>query len=66
MKNFKQKFSEYMQNISRSKRFGKFVLIVYTFLFSTSGQGYINSRLALIQILRQYDRKQTLNFSKAI
>ena len=29
MKNFRQKFSEYMQNISRSKSFGKFVLIVY-------------------------------------
>ena len=28
MKNSKLKFSEYMQNISRSKRFGKFVLIV--------------------------------------
>ena len=30
MKNSKLKFSEYMQNISRSKSFGKFVLIVYT------------------------------------
>ena len=30
MKNSKLKFSEYMQNISRSKRFGKFVRIVYT------------------------------------
>ena len=30
MKNSKQKFSEYMQNISRSKSFGKFVLIVNT------------------------------------
>ena len=28
MKNFKLKFSEYMQNISRSKSFGKFVLIM--------------------------------------
>ena len=28
MKNAKLKFSEYMQNISRSKSFGKFVLIV--------------------------------------
>ena len=28
MKNFKLKFSTYMQNISRSKSFGKFVLIV--------------------------------------
>ena len=28
MKNFKLKFSEYMQNISRSKIFCKFVLIV--------------------------------------
>ena len=28
MKNAKLKFSEYMQNISRTKRFGKFVLIV--------------------------------------
>ena len=28
MKNFKLKFSEYMQNISRSKSFGKFVLTV--------------------------------------
>ena len=28
MKNSKVKFSEYMQNISRSKSFGKFVLIV--------------------------------------
>ena len=28
MKNSKLKFSEYMQNISRSKSFGKFVLIV--------------------------------------
>ena len=28
IKNSKQKFSEYMQNISRSKSFGKFVLIV--------------------------------------
>ena len=27
MKNSKLKFSEYMQNISRSKSFGKFVLI---------------------------------------
>ena len=29
MKNSKLKFSEYMQNISRSKIFGRFVLIVY-------------------------------------
>ena len=29
MKNSKLKFSEYMQNISRSKSFGKFVLIGY-------------------------------------
>ena len=29
MKNSKLKFSEYMQNISWSKRFGKFVLIVF-------------------------------------
>ena len=29
MKNSKLKFSEYMQNISSSKSFGKFVLIVY-------------------------------------
>ena len=28
MKNYQLKFSEYMQNISRSKSFGKFVLIV--------------------------------------
>ena len=28
MKNSKLKFSEYMQNISRSKSFGKFVIIV--------------------------------------
>ena len=28
MKNSKLKFSEYMQNISRSKNFGRFVLIV--------------------------------------
>ena len=28
MKNTKSKFSEYRQNISRSKSFGKFVLIV--------------------------------------
>ena len=28
MKNSKLKFSEHMQNISRSKSFGKFVLIV--------------------------------------
>ena len=34
MKNFKLKFSEYIQNISRSKSFGKFVLIVYTFKIS--------------------------------
>ena len=31
MKNSKLKFSQYMQNISRSKTFGKFVLIVQTF-----------------------------------
>ena len=30
MKNSKLKFSEYMQNISRSKSFSKFFLIVYT------------------------------------
>ena len=30
MKNSKLKFSDYMQNISRSKGFGKFVLIVLT------------------------------------
>ena len=29
MKNSKLKFGEYMQNITRSKSFGKFVLIVY-------------------------------------
>ena len=29
MKNSKLKFSEYMQNISGSKRFSRFVLIVY-------------------------------------
>ena len=29
MKTSKLKFSEYMQNISRFKSFGKFVLIVY-------------------------------------
>ena len=32
MKNSKLKFSEYMQNISRSKSFGKFVLIVKVLL----------------------------------
>ena len=36
MKNSKLKFSEYMQNISRSKSFGKFVLIVKL----NSSQGY--------------------------
>ena len=30
MKNSKLKFSEYMQNINRSKSFGKFVVIVMT------------------------------------
>ena len=34
MKNSKLKFSEYMQNISRSKIFGKFVLIVYISSFT--------------------------------
>ena len=29
MKNSKLKFNEYLQNISRSKSFGKFVLIVF-------------------------------------
>ena len=33
MKNTKLKFSEYIQNISRSKSFGKFVLIVYAQLY---------------------------------
>ena len=33
MKNSKLKFSEYMQNISRSKSLGKFVLIVCTICF---------------------------------
>ena len=31
MKNSKLKFSEFMQNTSRSKSFGKFVLIVLAF-----------------------------------
>ena len=30
MKNSKLKFSEYMQNISMSKSFGKFVLVVFS------------------------------------
>ena len=34
MKNSKQKYSEYMQTISRSKSFGKFVLIVYLTLIN--------------------------------
>ena len=29
IKNYKLKFSEYMQNTSRSKSFGRFFLIVY-------------------------------------
>ena len=33
MKNTKLKFSEYKKNISRSKSFGKFVLIVYAQLY---------------------------------
>ena len=37
MKNSKLKFSEYMQNISRSKSFGKFVLIVLSISCSMSG-----------------------------
>ena len=37
MKNFKLKFSEYMQNIRRSKSFGKFVLIVNLNLKVTIG-----------------------------
>ena len=32
MKKSKLKFSEYMQNISRSKSFGKFVHVVFFFL----------------------------------
>ena len=37
MKNSKLRFSEYMQNISRSKSFGKFVLIVQCkFLLETN------------------------------
>ena len=34
MKNSKLKFSEYVQNINRSKSFGKFVLIVLSGMFS--------------------------------
>ena len=36
MKNSKLKFSEYMQNISRSKSFSKFVLIVYNDVSTSS------------------------------
>ena len=43
MKNSKLKFSEYMQNISRAKSFGKFVLIVrYFFITCKSAQNCYN------------------------
>ena len=41
MKNTKLKFSEYMQNISRSKSFGKFVLIVQRAVPSSSFSVFI-------------------------
>ena len=54
MKNSKLKFSEYMQNISRFKSFGKFVLIVHLlyraeterpFLIISEMKMYLNSEL---------------------
>ena len=42
MKNFKLKLSKYMQNISKSKSFGKFVLIVLLNWF-TDHLGTVNS-----------------------
>ena len=43
MKNSKQKFSEYIQNISRSKSFGKFVLIVYKYFVNMTKHRCIKS-----------------------
>ena len=43
MKNSELKFSEYMQNISRSKSFGKFVLMVYSQINATQNCN-VNSR----------------------
>ena len=40
MKKSKLKFSESMQNISRPKRFGKFVLIVNEFNFFLQGNQF--------------------------
>ena len=45
MKNSKLKFSEYMQNISRSKSFGKFVLIVF---YSFSAVNWIHVSMTLV------------------
>ena len=46
MKNSKLKFSKYMQNIRRSKSFGKFVLIVYKYLVNMTKHRCKKSRNA--------------------
>ena len=55
MKNSKLKFSEYMQNISRSKSFGKFVLIVYVWLgilsiYSILHSHFLNAKSVLMKL----------------
>ena len=55
MKNWKLKFSEYMQNISRSKSFGKFVLIVLI-LYSTNFPKHFENEI-LSQCTAAFDTK---------
>ena len=49
MKNAKLKFSEYMQNISRSKSIGKFVLIVLAVDFGLLSNTAINQLKLLLK-----------------
>ena len=63
MKNSKLKFSEYMQNISRSKSFGKFILIVLIKEIAQSFQNLLRfNDFRLIIVLIVLDQVAILNF----
>ena len=54
MKNSKLKFSEYMQNISRSKSFGKFVLIVYVLpRYTVAFVGHVKGLVSAFALLHK-------------
>ena len=63
MKNSKLNFSEYMQTISRSKSFGKFVLLVISFLVSevcSTKTSFAMNATSEISVLKALEYVQTV------